>query len=138
MILPNSDVYVVRAAIREWVSNLARNDYNAAASLLTALPGLGVNYDAMTIRSAIGRYSPDYREVADDEKEQFMPSVTDLADMTDRSGENMVIYCVGDSESPIIDYDLPLDGKWSDLTAQFRIINLEGGFGLGLQDIRVF
>lgn len=34
-------------------------------------------------------------------------------------------------------YDLPLNGKWSDLTAIFDIIKVEGGIALSLYDIHV-
>lgn len=34
-------------------------------------------------------------------------------------------------------YDLPLNGQWSDLTAIFDIIKVEGGIALSLYDIHV-
>jgi hypothetical protein len=37
-----------------------------------------------------------------------------------------------------VEYDVPIDGKWSDLTASFFILPVDGGgFGLALVDIRV-
>lgn len=135
--VPNADLYVLRDIVRKWVSLLAENDYDNAALLLASVPGIGVVYDAATIRSAVGRYSPDYRNALDVERDKFVPVVTAITNIADRTGENMIIYCPGGTELPTIDYDLPLNGEWSDLTAKFRVIRVDDGYCLGLQDIRV-
>lgn len=38
---------------------------------------------------------------------------------------------------PMIEFDLPLDGEWSDLTAIFDLIDVGGGWAFALQDLHV-
>jgi hypothetical protein len=135
--IPRADLYALREIIQKWVSHLAENDYDGAASLLARVPGIGVDYDGSTIRYAIGRYNPDYRDASESDRDSFVPAVTSIDRMVDSTGENMTIYCPGGADLPTIDYDLPLEGIWSDLTAKFRILKVDGGYSLGLQDIRV-
>jgi hypothetical protein len=36
-----------------------------------------------------------------------------------------------------VDLDVPLDGAWSDLTAQFEFAPVDGGIGISLYDLHV-
>jgi hypothetical protein len=38
---------------------------------------------------------------------------------------------------PLIDFDVPLDGEWSDLTAQLEVIAVPDGWALFLYDLHV-
>lgn len=37
----------------------------------------------------------------------------------------------------MIDFDLPLNGEWSDLTAQFEVVAVSNGWTLLLRDLHV-
>ena len=55
--------------------------------------------------------------------------------MNDR-GENLVLYPKEDST--VVEYDLPIENDWSDLTAKFQLVRRSADhFELSLIDLRV-
>lgn len=130
----HADINLILEMVRGWVKLLANRDFGGAAGYLTPVPNSKVKYSATTISEALGRYSRQYREAPAHEKERLMPSVTPI-ELMDASGEIMTIY--KRINEVVIEYDLPIHGKWSDLTAKFLLIDVPGGFGLGLLDLHV-
>jgi len=135
-LVENVDVFAIRDSIRDWVALLANHEYELAAQFLTAVPGLNVEYDGETIREAVGRYSRAYRDAADEDRDNWVPVVSP-PDIIGVRGENMVVYYTGGDGSLVVEYDLPLNGEWSDLTAKFSLFPVDAGFAIGLLDIRV-
>ena len=133
--IERADIDLVLGMIREWVNLLAARDFEQAACYLAPIPGAKVQYSAGSIEQALGYYSRRYRNAPEHEKRKLIPAVTALNEM-DPDGETMTIYKMG-PEAAVIDYDLPIEGKWSDLTAKFRLVQLPEGFGLGLIDLHV-
>jgi hypothetical protein len=125
----------VRAAIRKCLKLLARADYESAVDFLVPLPERAEITES-TLKDTIARYSRRYREASPGERDQFIPRVMD-PDVMDDAGENLVIYPKKDSHPAIAEYDLPLDGKWSDLTVKFAIVPVEKQYALGFLDMRV-
>lgn len=123
-------------SIRSWLKLLAKQDFEQAADFLYPIPGARPPFSAEMIRDAVGRYNRSYREATIDNRAQFLPNVTD-PDLMDLSHENMVIYTRTDVGIAIVEYELPIERVWSDLTAKFIILQLADSYGLGLQDLRV-
>ena len=48
-----------------------------------------------------------------------------------------VIRLSSDYRAGSVDLDVPLDGEWSDLTAQFEFAPVDGGIGISLYDLHV-
>lgn len=134
-----SDAQVLEI-IGEWIDALAREDYEAAFQAL----GYALAYGepgAECIRNEIKRYrSPDYYPGV----EEF----TVTSRLTAQGGNPAPIHDVtwyipnevgGTGLVASIAYDLPLNGKWSDLCADFMIFenaNLEESYILSLEEIR--
>ena len=64
-----------------------------------------------------------------------LPVVTS---MSSASGEQRAsLIALSDRSGYAYDHDLPLNGQWSDLTAQFEFIKRPNGFAVILHDIHV-
>jgi hypothetical protein len=132
MILPSDSIAVVRNAIRSWVGLLSSGSFEEAAR---GIATQGAPCSAELLVEAIGRYSRKYRDTPANVSEGLFPRITSPGDMV-QHGENMVIY-VKDA-STVIEYDLPVENSWSDLTAKFRLTEQNDGEAeLSLIDIRV-
>jgi hypothetical protein len=133
-----ADIESILSMVRQWVCLVSRQDFVSASDYLTPVPGAETVYSPNLIREAVGRYSWEYRQADPSIRDQFLPRVSDPM-LIDRSGENLVIYCGPKASRGIafLEYDLPIDEKWSDLTAAFFLLGVAGGFGLGLHDLHV-
>ncbi|MEI8021738.1 MAG: hypothetical protein WCH39_26245, partial [Schlesneria sp.] len=119
-------------AIRRWVGLLSIGSFEKAALEITTQ---GSPCSSGLLVEAIGRYSRKYRDAPANERARLVPKITSPNEMIPQ-GENMVMY-VKDG-STVIEYDLPVENSWSDLTAKFRLNERnEGGAELSLVDIRV-
>jgi hypothetical protein len=120
--------------IRRWIDVLAAEDYLAVATEL----GYLMNYNSSPeecIRAEIKRYvSPEY-----------FPDVTNfvVTDWRAAQGGNpeplsMVTWYKPNTNGlrGAVSFDLPLNGKWSDLTADFVFFdNSKDGYKLALEEI---
>lgn len=132
MVLDTDSIGEIRCIVRHWVKALAEGRFDDAASAMTTAES---HCSPGTLRDAIGNYSRRYREALATEKEKFLPKITSPFDIDSR-GENFVTYWKDGAVQ--VEYDLPIEGAWSDLTARFRLTrNPDGRFSLSLADIRV-
>jgi hypothetical protein len=136
--MPNAietlDVREIQGLVRHWVKLLAAQKIEEAVRFLHPLPERAWSVDEL--KTALGRYSRQYRNAPDDQKDAFLPRVTDPGQM-DREGENMVIYTRTSSGVLAIDYDIPIEGSWSDLTASFVVLEHGDAFSICLRDLHV-
>lgn len=132
MILKNDSIANVRDTIRRWVDLLSKESFEEAAREINTQNS---PCSVPLLVEAIGRYSRKYRDAPVNEKAGLIPKVTSPNEMG-YQGENMVMYLKGGST--VIEYDLPIEDSWSDLTAKFELKERnEGGPELSLVDIRV-
>jgi hypothetical protein len=131
-----ADIESILRMVRQWMGLVSNRDFVSASAFLTPVPGTKVIYSPDVIRDVFGRYSKKYREADPATRDVFFPKVSDPM-LIDRSGENLVIYGRARVGIAFLEYDVPVDGTWSDLTASFFLLRVEGGFGLGLQDVHV-
>jgi len=132
MLLHSDSLTEMRNAVRDWVEMLAHSRFDDAANAVASSES---QCSASILREAIGRYSRRFREASADDKWQFFPVITSPTEI-DTQGENMVVYVKRNMAT--IEYDLPIAGQWSDLTAKFCVEKTEpSGFELSLTDIRV-
>jgi hypothetical protein len=125
----------VRRLIHQWMRVLATGDYDTAAEMVG--PVGSVRYSGPELRACIGAYGRKYREAASSEtRDALVPAVSEPSAL-DQSGERMTIYPAVPDGTCLVEYDFPLDGKWSDLTAVFRLTPCARGLELGLYDLRV-
>jgi hypothetical protein len=119
--------------IRKWVDVLAAEDYEAVVREL-GFPAGFYSSPAECLRAQIKRYvSPEY-----------FPGVTDFVVTNWRSAHGgnpeprstVIWYKPGSELRGAVSFDLPLNGKWSDLTADFVFFeNNNEGYSLALEDI---
>ena len=132
MILKNDSIADVRDAIRGWVDLLSKGKFEEAANEINSQDSSCVGEFLV---EAIGRYSREYRDAPVNARAGLVPKVTSPNEMI-HQGENMVMYVKEDSI--MIEYDLPIENAWSDLTAKFKLTERnEGGSVLLLVDILV-
>ncbi len=66
----------------------------------------------------------------------YLPRISP-PDTAPLAGENMVVYMKGGSNI-VVEYDLPIEDEWSDLTAKFELkSNGDGLFKMSMIDLRV-
>jgi len=127
-LLPESSDENILNAVQAWVDLLAQEDYRSAFDYLH--------------HPAVEHWTPDLIEEAiyeykcADNNDTCRSVVTPL---TEASGDSRptheVMRYAADNIS--VRFDLPINGKWSDLTAILDVVMLDGTLALELKDIHV-
>jgi hypothetical protein len=118
--------------LNEWIELMAAGDFTAAADYLCPPEGSNAeHWTAETLRTYIENYG-SWEPLADGSRVQ----VTSVADAAREAPARHEVYAV-DGQAPHIEYDLPLDGEWSDLTAIVHIVENDGRWAFLLYDLRV-
>ena len=117
-----SAAVVFRSCVEEWLRAVATEQWNAAVAILDEPNSHGVRWSVAKIRSAIDDYSPGSR-VCDPSTVGSEPRIT-LGEFDDGSG-----YW--------LDYSVPINGAWSDLTAQFEFKRRMSRYAVILNDLHV-
>ncbi len=127
---PNNDQ--ILELVEQWIDDLASGEYEAAFSKTERDPYY--KWTPALIREVFRGYGlPEPH-----------PSEEVFAVTSRKSAVGNPPQQIGDRENvspPVfaeVWYDLPLNGKWSDLTATFRIENRTKGSVIILQEIHVF
>jgi len=132
MVLQSDSISLLRSTVRRWVALLAEGRFDEAAAEMNSL---AMPCSADMLRDAIGRYSRKYRDAPESNKSKVFPMVYSPHVMNNQ-GENLVLYPKEDST--VVEYDLPIENAWSDLTAKFQLTRRSvEHFELSLIDLRV-
>ena len=133
MIKESSQPEELLAAIRMWFRLLAANRWEEASGMLDGPNSYGTHWTPEQIRDALNlAYGPGCRfRIAHPEGPQFsdpdmatgFPSIN-VSPLSDGSGYN-------------VEYDVPLNGVWSELTAQFEFLKRPGGLAVVLHDLHM-
>jgi hypothetical protein len=110
--------------VRNWLRLLAGEQFEEAAAQLDEPNAYGIRWSESEVKNAIRSYGrrrenhvTDPGTLAGDGRPNLMP-------MEDGTGFRF-------------DYDFPLNGEWSDLTAQFEFLRRPEGYAVVLHDIHV-
>jgi len=136
VVLPDTLHETILDFVRHWTQLLAQERFADATNILQALPDGAARYSIEKLKTAIGMYDKNFRRASPEEREQFRRIVSDPATM-DVEGERFDVYKRATGDEVIVEYRLPLDGEWSDLTAIFEAFPIENGYQIGLHDLRV-
>jgi len=125
---------------REWVDLVAAGRFADAIDLLH-VPS---RYDASqhwttgSLQTYIGNYG-SWEPLTDGRVVRITPLRTARipVDRPNFRPHADVVRLAGDRAAGSVELDLPLDGDWSDLTAQFEFEPVGGGIGLSLYDLHV-
>ena len=120
--------------ISEWSDLLAAGDFAAGVDFLhSPSEDSGVErWTAESLKTYIENYG-SWDELADGSRMR----VTPIDRLTEADGhERHYVYRFED-RPPNVEFTLPLDGEWSDLTAIFDVVELDGRWAFVLYDLRV-
>ncbi|EHP40344.1 hypothetical protein OR16_26403 [Cupriavidus basilensis OR16] len=107
-----------------WVCRLAQGDWDAAMALIETFNHYGVRWTASDVRRALADYGKGVE-----------PVVTDPRKLIQEPRASVIAF--DDGTGYAVDYDLPLDGAWSDLTAQFEFLLSGDKYLATLHDLHV-
>ncbi|WP_212841408.1 hypothetical protein [Catellatospora sp. IY07-71] len=122
--------------IEEWVGLLAAGSFVAAAQFLC--PPAEVSRGEPWTAESLETYIADYGwwEPLDDGRRMHVTSAAGAGAGGDLTPHRDVIRY--DDRPPRIEFSLPLNGEWSDLTAVFHLVEVDGAWAFDLYDLRVF
>ncbi|WP_165224708.1 hypothetical protein [Aquisphaera insulae] len=133
MIDEPSDPDDLFAVVRDWFRLLAAGRWAEAGDMLDEPNGYGIRWTPAEIRHAFElAYGPGCRFRAS-HPEGPQPSDPDVA-----AGEpGADVWAIRDGRGYRVDHDVPLNGSWSELTAQFEFLRRPGGLAVVLLDLHV-
>ncbi|UZR96783.1 DUF7668 domain-containing protein [Chondrinema litorale] len=100
----------IRLFIREWVKLLSLNKFKEANSLLDVDSERNFNWNTENLKEVFLDYCWHER----------MPVINN-PDQMDLDNEVITFYEYTDGSGYAVEYDIPLDGEWGDLTAKFSL-----------------
>ena len=112
-----------RSYIEQWVRAVAQSDWAGAVGMLDEPNSYGVRWSESEIQNALEAYSPGAKVSNPANLKNGSPRIS-LGKFDDGSG-----YW--------FDYSIPINGDWSDLTAQFAFKRRGNGYAVILDDIHV-
>jgi len=120
---------------REWLDLVAADRFDEALGLLWVPPSYdkSQHWTPDKLRSYIENYG-SWTPREDGTRWRVTPAI----DAGDRPEERSTVARLDDDpHAGWVDLDLPLNGEWSDLTAQFEFAPVPGGTAVSLYDIHV-
>lgn len=125
---------------REWVNLVAAGRVADAIDLLyvPTTYHASQHWTPVSLQTYIGNYGS--WEPLDDGRVVRITSLTSArvpVGRPDFKPHVDVVRLTRDRMAGSVDLDVPLDGEWSDLTAQFEFAPVDGGIGISLYDLHV-
>jgi len=114
-----------REFVARWIGLLAQGQSEQAMALIDEPNSYGIKWGPKQLSSALSSYGGD----------GHMPVVSSPASASGQQRANLI--ALADRSGYAYDHDLPLNGQWSDLTAQFEFLKHPDGFAVVLNDIHV-
>ncbi|MCE9533029.1 MAG: hypothetical protein K8T89_18175 [Planctomycetes bacterium] len=133
MLAKPTDPSVLIAFIRDWFRLLSLGQMNEASQQLDEQNCWGIRWTPEYIRNALElAFGPGCRfRVEHPEGPQF--SDPDSA----TGAPHAEVWELDDKRGYGADHDVPLNGEWSDLTAQFEFLDRPNGLSVVLHDLHV-
>ncbi len=132
-----SEKETIIATVEEWVDLLVAKQYQAALDFIYPIPY--PEWTADYLENWIKNYGFD-QPLKDGRTVEITPRETAKGKQYNRDYEIYELHVdevTGLEVIGMVHYDVPLDGEWSDLTAQFNICKYEGGLVLDMQGLHV-
>ena len=114
----------LRDHIELWLRQLSAGNWAEVIGMLDEPNSYGVKWGEAEIRRSLDEYSRSKPWAVTNPKSSDVSGHTSFGEFNDGSG-----YW--------FDYDIPLNGVWSDLTAQFEFKKRGNGYALVLHDIHM-
>jgi hypothetical protein len=107
----------------QWFELIAAGNWTEALALIDSPSSYGQTWSRAEIEARLAEYGPAGVQL------------TSPATATGERHSNTGRF--NDRSGFYLDCDMPLDGKWSDLSAQFEFLEINGQYSVALQDIHV-
>jgi hypothetical protein len=114
-----------REFVFHWFALLAQGQAAEAMALIDEPNSYGVKWGPEQLSSALKSYGGN----------SALPVVTSPSSASGQQQASLIALV--DRSGYAYDHDLPLNGLWSDLTAQFEFLKRSNGFAVVLHDILV-
>ena len=115
--------------VRTWFALLAYGQLDKALESLDEPNSYGLVWSAETIEATVRA------ALGNSERESGPPKFSDPNELADPQVDGPEKF--DDGSGYWFDHPVPLDGKWSDLTAQFEFKKRSNGFAVILHDLHV-
>lgn len=117
---------VFKEFVKNWIRLLSVNDFKEALKQIDAPNNYGLKWSVESLQKVLEDYVG----------KGFTFSITDPNKMEGDGRPNLIM--LNGLQSFGFEFDLPINGKWSDLTIQFEFINkTKGYYAVVLHDIHV-
>ena len=117
---------IFRKFVRNWIRLLSMGKFEEAIIQIDAPKNNGIKWSAESIQKVLEDYVGG----------EATFSITDPNEMEGDGRPNLIMF--NGLQGFAFDHDLPIDGKWSDLTVQFEFIKkTKGYYAVILHDIHV-
>jgi len=133
LINPNSPHDAILEFVKNWMRLLAEHRTDDACALIDEPNSYGIEWTSVRIWQIVNEtFSPDTRFYT---VHPEGPIISDPFEI-DAQSEAEVIELEG-GRGYAFDYALPLNGEWSDLSAQFEFYKRSDGYAVVLNDLHV-
>ena len=133
-ISPDAPEKAILDFARRWMKLLADNRIDEACALLDEPNYYGIVWTPDSIKETVHEtFSPDTRFYNYHPEGPIFTDPYELEAQRDR--EEPIEF--DDGSGYHLDYDIPLNGEWSDLTAQFKFLKRPNGYAVILYDLYV-
>ncbi|HSK73554.1 MAG TPA: hypothetical protein VK892_17790 [Pyrinomonadaceae bacterium] len=132
-ISPESPEKAILEFVKSWMKLLAENRLDEACVMIDEPNCYGIVWTPELIIETVNEtFSPDtifYEYFPEG------PIFTDPYKLPEQKNREVIEFV--DKSGYVFEYDIPLNGEWSDLTAQFEFLKRENGYAVILHDLHV-
>jgi hypothetical protein len=121
------------AVVRDWFRLLAAGRWDEASAMADEPNSYGIRWTPCHIRHVLDlSYGPGCRYLAEH------PEGPQVSDPDETAGvPHASIVELEDGSGFSVEHDVPLNGSWSELTAQFEFLRRSGGLAVVVHDLHV-
>ena len=132
-ISPDASEKSILDFVKRWMKLLADNRFDEACALLEHPNSFGIVWTPNLIKETVhNTFSLDTLFYEFHPEGAFFSDPYELEEQRD-----IELIELNDGSGYAFDYDIPLNGEWSDLTAQFEILKRPNGYVVFLNNLHV-
>ncbi len=132
-ISPQAPAQSIVLFVKGWIKLLAEGRFEEACAIVDEPNKYGITWTPGLIQETVNAtFSPETRFF---KSHPEGPTFTDPFELEEQREIEVVAF--DDESGYAFDYDVPLNGEWSDLTAQFEFLKRPNGYAVVLHDLHM-